>query len=351
MKDMHTESERALSSIRIALFLLFSYLLLKYASGILMPFVIAFCIGSIVYPVSVRLARRVHLPQRLCAVICLCVLLTLIGAVLSLALSRLYSELSSLLSRLSDSEDSLTVGIAQITERIRILISRLPFLTNSGTGSDTGIAQAVLKMSGSLLTSLGRAVRATPRALVSIAVTLIASFYLSCDLDGIKTGAISLLRGTARARAERILATVSKAIRSCARAYLFLFLLTFAAVLTGLLLLRRQYAFLIALTVAAVDILPILGTGAVLIPWALAMVLAEQYTVGFGLLALYGTVTLIRQIAEPRIVGQSLGVHPLATLACMLTAMRLFGAVGMLIGPVAALVIKEFACGTGERSE
>ena len=94
-----------------------------------------------------------------------------------------------------------------------------------------------------------------------------------------------------------------------------------------------------ATVIAVVDLLPVFGTGTVLVPWALVSLLLGQYPLGSGLLILYGVSLIVRQVAEPRLVGASLGLHPLASFAAMFVGYRLFGIVGLLLGPAVALSV------------
>ena len=104
---------------------------------------------------------------------------------------------------------------------------------------------------------------------------------------------------------------------------------------------RVRFAFLISVCIAAIDIFPVVGSGLVLLPWAAAMLYFGNVRLGTGLMVLYGIVTVVRQIAEPRIVGDKLGIHPLASLLCMFLGMTVFGAVGVVIGPFFAVAVKE----------
>ena len=92
---------------------------------------------------------------------------------------------------------------------------------------------------------------------------------------------------------------------------------------------------------AVVDLLPVLGAGAVLIPWAIVSLLFGSYQMGLGLLILYGVVTLVRQIAEPHVVGSSLGLHPFISLFSVFIGWELFGILGMIVAPFAALLARE----------
>ena len=111
-------------------------------------------------------------------------------------------------------------------------------------------------------------------------------------------------------------------------------LLTFLEVFLGLTLLRVDYALLIALVTAVVDILPVLGTGTVMIPWGIAMLVTGNYPLGVGLLILYAVITVVRQMLEPRVVGHQIGLYPLVTLMCMFIGTYLFGAVGLFGVPI-----------------
>ena len=116
--------------------------------------------------------------------------------------------------------------------------------------------------------------------------------------------------------------------------------LTFGELLIGFLILGVDYAFLLALIIAVLDMLPVLGVGTVLIPWALVALLQKNFYLGFGLVILYLVMLVLRQIAEPKLLGKSLGLHPLLTLFASYAGFRLFGFLGMLAGPVVATLIK-----------
>ena len=109
----------------------------------------------------------------------------------------------------------------------------------------------------------------------------------------------------------------------------------------GLTLLGRRYALVCALLIAALDILPLFGSGIVLVPWAIVLIVSDAVGVGVGMLVLFAVITVARQILEPRLVGGALGIHPLATLAAMYIGFRVFGIVGMLISPLVIVALKE----------
>lgn len=107
----------------------------------------------------------------------------------------------------------------------------------------------------------------------------------------------------------------------------------------GFLLLRIPYAMLLALLISIFDLMPILGTGGILLPWALVLVLMGNLPLAAGIAALYVIITAVRQTLEPKIVGAQIGLHPLATLIAMLLGLKLFGLVGLIAFPVTLAVV------------
>ena len=211
------------------------------------------------------------------------------------------------------------------------------------------IDQSVSNLISELITKLAtlipewviRVIKYTPRVLITALVTLIACVYFAMDYGRIRESALKALPKNAEERLSRILSSLGSALKSYAKAYLFIMLLTFCEVFTGLLILRRRYAFILALLIAVVDILPVFGAGTVIIPWAVFALITKDTGTGLGLLILYGIVTIIRQIVEPKIVGESLGIHPLATLFAMFAGLKLFGVAGMILAPSMAMIAKE----------
>ena len=141
-------------------------------------------------------------------------------------------------------------------------------------------------------------------------------------------------------RAEGWRDSLATAAKKYVRAYLALSGITFVEMFLGLTVLRVPYAFLIALGIALIDFLPLLGTGAVLVPWAVVMLVTGNMHWGLGLLILFGVSSLVRQFTEPRLLGAELGLHPLASLLAVYAGWKLFGVWGMMLAPFGGLWIK-----------
>ena len=123
------------------------------------------------------------------------------------------------------------------------------------------------------------------------------------------------------------------------KSYSLLFLLTFVELLIGFSILKIDYAPLISTIVAIFDILPILGVGGVLLPWSVIGFMTDNLFIGIGVLILYLIIAFIRNIAEPKLVGDQIGLHPLATLIFMYLGLQFLGFLGMFLFPVTLSVI------------
>lgn len=330
---------------------------LRAVLGCLLPFLLAWALSLGITPLSVRAARRLHLPQRLCAA----VLFTgvLCGGVLLLgfAVNRLLSELEELLARLAE------VGIPSLggeVDYFEVLSQRIPILERLEKGQQVSalretVNRAVSQWIDGVLVALqervpevaARLLSAIPSALLFLAVTVIAGFYFCMDRKGIEASLCACLPSRVQRRLPALRGRVRRLSGRYLRAYLLLLMLTLAAVFLGLTVLRVEYAFLLATLIAIVDLLPVLGVGTVLLPWSALELLRRDYRLGVGLLVLYLAVTLLHQVLEPRLVGKSLGLHPLLTLAAGYAGFRLLGVVGILLGPLFALGIKGVGALTG----
>ncbi len=328
------------------------FLGLRYLLPILLPFLLAWTLACCIRPISYRLSDALHISARICSPILLLLLVGGIVWISGLGMRRLFGELSQLAERLLPEVGFLS-GEDSTDYFALFGGDRLPILQRPEAGEHVGVlrnrfnqaaSDLIASLTESLTTSiprfLGRAAAALPGLLLATVVTLIAGFGLCMSREDPWV----LLGRYLPTRARRYLPCLRGRLRmffkGYLRAYLQLLLLTFAELLIGFLILRVEYAFLLALLIALVDLLPILGVGTVLAPWAAVMLLQKNYYLGIGLLILFGAVTVLRQIFEPRLVGKSLGLSMGLSLFSGYAGWRLLGFWGMLLGPIIAVLAK-----------
>ena len=290
-----------------------------------LPFLLAVLLCALVIPAARALSRLIHVGERALRIILLMLSFLFISVILLEAAHRLYMEIFELLQSLKESDG-------------RMLLLEMP---------DGQLGELMRELSVSLLSSLGGVIGELLKTVVSTAPSAILfgvsfvmfSIYFCLDYEKTKGRLFELLPDTAKKRLTLVRASVIRALGGIIRSYAVMFALTFFLSLIGLCVLGRKYALTMSLVTALVDMLPVLGTGAVLIPWALGSLFVGNVGVGIGLALLWLIITVVRSAVEPRMIGESIGISPAFSLVAAYAGFKAFGVLGMILAPVAAAVI------------
>jgi sporulation integral membrane protein YtvI len=175
---------------------------------------------------------------------------------------------------------------------------------------------------------------------VVVIVFFVAVYYIAVDFKKINYFISYQFRGESKKYItivkNHFLSTVWKYLK----AYCVIIAITFFELIIAFSVLDVEYPFLLALITALVDILPIIGTGTVLVPWGIINIFTGNVFTGIGLLVTYVIVTIIRQIIEPKIVGSYIGMYPLVTLVMMYSGLKAFGVAGLFAFPIISIILK-----------
>jgi len=182
-------------------------------------------------------------------------------------------------------------------------------------------------------------ITAIPGFVIHFLVYLIALFLISLDLPRLKKSVENYLSDRTKQRLTIIFTQLNKAGIGFLKAQFLLSLITFIIALCGLLLLKVEYPVLLSLLIVVVDILPILGTGSVLVPWAIFSIVNGDQGLGVGLIVLFIVITVVRRTIEPKIFSSNLGISPLAALVSVYLGFQLLGVVGVFVGPVLVIIV------------
>ncbi len=332
MNDKKLDLGRYASTLlALALGLFGAYLLLRYLLPVALPFLLAWALALVLRPLNVYLSRRLHIGRRAIAFSTVLLSLFLVGLFLYFSVDRLLFELRGAVEYLSGEPSPLT----------GLLDGLFP---NGGEGL-LGYAGALADhLAEALLTAipplLGSAVLSIPGMLLSVLVTVMAAFYFSLDLDSIHASIGRLLPGALSSQLTRLREGAMRIGCGYLRAYLLLTAVIFLIMLAGLSLLGVEYALLLSILLSAVDILPVVGVGTVLVPWGILSLLFGKGSLGIGLLVLFAVSEVVRQILEPRLLGRALGIPPLLSLAALYFGARFFGLFGLLLGPILAVLVR-----------
>ena len=334
------------SGVLLALYLLFDVLFTVF-----LPFLLAFALAACTHPLAVRFATRLGLSRRAVAAAFTLLSLGLLFGLAYVLFSRALVELQGFVSYLM-SEGEAGGSLSEFFWRIEAFFAHSPpqlsglfsWLSHFVEDPETLLADQarnwLLCLSEGIPQLAMRFARALPSALLFLLVTVIACLYFSVEYDALMRALRRLMPTRWRERVPRLAAKARRAATQYLRAYCLLFLITLGELTLGLFLLRVRYVLLMALLIALLDFLPIFGVGTILIPWAIFSLVTGNTALGVGLAVLYAVITVIRQVIEPRLVGKSLGVHPVLMLVALYAGLKIFGLIGVFVGPFIALVAK-----------
>ena len=318
-------------------YVFFCYLFLP-----VLPFIIAWATALILRPVSRRISDKTGISRKLVgvslAIVTVSVGLGAVIAIFVLILGETWDVLSELVK-----DERIYLLLKKIADPIGEL-----FGEGDGVGELSGYLGDTLKNAVSSLAELTVGVltkiaKGIPRVLFFIIVTVIASIYFSLDIDNIN----ARVRGILPKKAANTLCRLKSHFLSVGikyiRSYLILMLITFFVMLVGFLILGIENAFLFALVIALVDLLPLIGVGMILVPWSIFAFVFGAVGLGIGLAVLFVVHEILRQLAEPKIIGKSLGIHPVISLVLLYVGYTVFGIGGLLLTPIASVAIRIFS--------
>lgn len=326
------------------------YVILKYMLGALLPFILAWVIATPIASLSAKSQKKRGGDRRSWSVFYMIILWGTLGIFLIFFVGKIGREISAIIEYTVENKEAIGGQISGMINTVVEFPKKLPIINSLNIEGLEGKIDAfvgeslqnISKKGTELLASgVGRVALATPRFFVSLLVCFIASVYIAGDRENIIDYFFSLLNEKNRDKIKCFFSRVGRGIRGYAKAYLWLFFITFSELYVGFLILRVKYAFVLAIGIALFDLLPMFSSAVVLVPWGIIMIAAGNYGVGAVMIVLAIVIAIVRQIAEPRLVGKGLGIHPLASLAAIYIGFRLFGFFGMILAPVSVLVIRE----------
>lgn len=306
--------------------------LLKYLLPLIWPFLAGLGLAAVLNPVAAGLGKRFPKGRKWCSVIVLLGFYLVAGLLLGVFGAKLFSSI-----------ESMAAGLPQLfKERIQPFLAELPERIAAyfpdWAGGAVVLSNSLDNFLGVLSASAARGAAMLaaqlPSILVQSAFALLASFFFMVDYPAITRKLLeycpkTIGQGLVKFKREGLV-TLG---RFC-RAYALLLTITFAELSVGFWFLKLPHPFTLAFLIALVDILPVLGTGTVLVPWALLEFLEKDFSTGVWLLVIYGVVTVVRNVLEPKILGKEIGLHPILMLIALYLGGRLFGVAGVFVLPM-----------------
>lgn len=327
-------------AIRVVLLAAGVYFLLRL-SVYCIPFIIAFILSSLIEPLVGFMERKIRIPRKVGSVVSILLVLSIVGSILGLLINRLVKEIINVYYQINEIFGSMQQFIEAMIDKVNSIYISLP-----KTISDTldkyfaDAASNAKEILDPIVKGATNVTMSLPQVMVFIVVTVLATYFMTSDRDKINSFLDRQIPSQWLEKTRTVLNKLFSALFGWFRAQLILMGVTFAELTLAFFIMRVENGLLIALLIAIVDALPVFGVGTILIPWGIIELLQAHYQRGLSLLLLYVIVLVIRQLIEPKVVGQQIGVHPLATLFSMYLGLQLLGIIGMIIGPVLLVITK-----------
>lgn len=318
------------------------YFAFKFLSLYLLPFVIGIFVSFFVQKPVKAISKKTKIAKGPLTITFVVGSYILIVAIIVLLIYLVYRWLSGIVAILPDMlpeflefVNNFNTSLTQTLEGLPIAVTNyINTLPEKLTGAIGSLGLALSDWALNFATSI-------PSYLISIIVTIVASCFIANDYEKIILFAKKKTPPKTWATIVEIKDTFFKTIFKMLKGYILLMLITFTELTIGLLLIGQSNAILLAAVICVIDILPVLGTGAVVIPWAIISLFTGSIWKAIGLIIMYILITIIRNFLEPKVIGNQVGLHPLITLLAMFCGLKLLGIIGLFGFPITLIVLND----------
>lgn len=370
MKDIEKKRGFLITLAYFATLLAIAFMAYKYAFGVCFPILFAFVVASILQKPKNFIVKKTFIKKGFASTVCVMALIVLFLAVMSLIGVRTVTEIRSFIDYIVLQFQSIDSVINNIEDFVLSFVSRFPefiseTLSESTATLFTQIREFVAgrsseipdKISGGLesfslswiaapLTGVISTAKQIPSLLIAVVVTIVLCCFMTADYDMILDFFRYQLPKEKRKDLTRATVLLKSSLGKMAKAYLLIMFITFVEVSLGFYVLKllglfnSGYIIILAIVISIIDVIPVLGTGTVLLPWTAYSLIVGDYGLAIGLGIMYATITVIRQIIEPKLVAGQLGLPPFMTLIAMFLGLKIFGVLGVFILPIFIIMLK-----------
>lgn len=361
---------RIVNLLYFALIIGIAFLLLKYCFGLVSPFIFAFFVAMIVQRPTNACYRKIKKGKGIISTVLVLTLLLILAAFVSLAGAQIVSTAKDFISFITQKINDFPTFVEKLEEWVLGAVTIFPdsfeaklsssviaglerfkevtateaagILMNSAANTEISLSSLLAPIGG----GIWGVVKEIPSVVIAIVVAVIASCFMASDYDrlvGFLKNQLPEKRRTVLSRSKSILLTTLKQLL---KAYGTIMLVTFTEVFIGLNILKlvgiydSGYIFIIAAITCVVDIVPVLGTGTIMIPWAFYSLITGNIPLTIGLAVIYVVILIVRQVVEPKLVAVRLGLPPVITIASMYLGTQIFGFVGLFLLPITIIMLK-----------
>ena len=370
MEKVELRRKRIINVVYLAMILGLSFLFVKYCFWIFFPFLLAFLLTVVVQKPANFLVRKTKIKKGISSTILILVLFLIAGGIISLLGMKLVDVIKNTIDFVTARLNDLPSLIDDIKYWVINTASILPdkietrFVSSASNwfdvirdksateiaativGSASGDDSFSISSLSTPLSGLWSTAKRIPSVFVAIIITVLSSCFMASDYDWI----VSFIKKQLSPEHKRKLSiskrVVFQSLGKLFRSYALIICITGTEIFIGLNILSLVGLYdggniiVIAVIVALLDILPVLGTGTFMIPWAVYSLIIGDVGLAIGLFVIYAIIYIVRQVIEPKIVGGTVGLPPFITLMGMYVGSQLFGFIGIFLVPIMIIIVK-----------
>lgn len=340
---MKLEKQKAfiIRCIFILILLILVYVGIKYVVPLFMPFVIGIVIAMSFRNIIDKIEKNSRIKRVFISIFILIVFYSMIGFIISLIGIKVFNFISTLFNSLPVIYNETFLPALQIVaDNIADKIpSMRPYLDDFVKDFNQSIFSYVSNVSSKVVGTVTGIASQLPTLLIKLIFTIVSSFFFTIDYYKISNFIILQFNDEQKQVVIRMKDNVVGTLGKFVKAYSIIISITFLELSFGFWIIGVSTPFLFGGLIAIIDIMPILGTGSILVPWSIIAFIMGNTKFGIGMLVLYILITVVRQIIEPKIVGQQIGLHPIITLILMYIGVHLMGLLGLLALPILATIL------------
>lgn len=336
---------KALVNLGVAgVVLMLTIFLLPKALVYFSPFVIGWIIALIAGPLVRFFEEKMKIKRRAGSAFVIIVVIGLVVLAGYLIGVKLVEEVIGLASSLPDMWKSMEKDFTEIGDNLSIIYERFPAdikitIDNMGDQASKYIGELISKLSSPTIAAVGNFAKRLPAVIIGIIMCLLSSYFFVAERSLVNQFFRKYTPPAISNRYRMMKRGLVKAVGGYFKAQLKIEVWMYLLLLVGFSLLKVNYAFLIALGIAFLDFLPFFGTGTVMVPWAIVKILSADYQMAVWLLIIWGVGQLARQVIQPKIVGDSIGVPPIPTLILLYIGYKIGGVFGMIFAVPIGLIL------------
>lgn len=343
--DINKKKEFIIKTMYFLILAAILYISIKYALTWFLPFVIGFIIAFGLNPVIKMISNKLKLKRGIVAFFVVLIFHTTIGVLFTLLIMKIFISLKQVFIQLpSTYTNVIEPMILQISTNIEEVIAKLdPALIETIRSLMLSFTESLGSIISSISTGfvgiISSTVSIVPTFFIALIFSIISSFFFAISYVDITSFILRQLSPKAKNMLFDIKEYIVGTLFKFMKAYLIIITITFIELSVGLTILKVSNSISVALIIACVDILPVLGTGGIVIPWVIIEALQGNIVFAIGLLILYVVITIIRNILEPKVVGEQIGLNPLIVLISIFLGVRLFGFIGLFVLPIGITIL------------